>query len=72
MDLNFIITHLSNFVDTWKGWGKIIEGVAGVKANGGLSVAIGNLLGYGSAVDASVAELVKDVAGLSSININLG
>ncbi|WP_158407436.1 hypothetical protein [Corynebacterium ureicelerivorans] len=27
IDLNTVILHLDNFVDTWKGWGKIIEGL---------------------------------------------
>lgn len=28
IDLNTVILHLDNFVDTWKGWGKVAEGVA--------------------------------------------
>ncbi|MDN8594201.1 MULTISPECIES: hypothetical protein [unclassified Corynebacterium] len=28
MDLNTVIFHLDNFVDTWEGWGKVAEGVA--------------------------------------------
>ena len=28
MDLNTVIMHLDNFVNTWEGWGKIAEGVA--------------------------------------------
>ncbi|TVS26503.1 hypothetical protein [Corynebacterium sanguinis] len=27
MDLDMIITHLDNFVDTWKGWNKVMGGV---------------------------------------------
>ena len=27
MDLSNVITHLDNFVDTWEGWGKIVQGI---------------------------------------------
>lgn len=27
IDLNTVILHLDNFVDTWKGWGKVIKGL---------------------------------------------
>ena len=27
MDLDSIITHLDNFVDTWKGWGNVLGGL---------------------------------------------
>lgn len=27
MDLDVIITHLDNFVDTWTGWGKVFKGL---------------------------------------------
>ncbi|MDY5785578.1 hypothetical protein [Corynebacterium sp.] len=27
MDLNLIITHIDNFVDTWKGWNSVFEGI---------------------------------------------
>ncbi|MCQ4625559.1 hypothetical protein KBX18_08345 [Corynebacterium sp. CCUG 69979] len=27
MDVKEIITHLSNFQDTWKGWDKVISGL---------------------------------------------
>ncbi|MCT1451684.1 hypothetical protein M3G18_01945 [Corynebacterium sp. p3-SID1145] len=27
IDLNTVILHLDNFVDTWEGWGKVIKGV---------------------------------------------
>lgn len=27
MDLNTIIMHLDNFVDTWKGWGQVFHGL---------------------------------------------
>lgn len=27
MDLNTVIMHLDNFVDTWEGWGKVAKGV---------------------------------------------
>ena len=30
IDLNTVILHLDNFVDTWQGWGKVIKGVVGV------------------------------------------
>lgn len=30
IDLNTVILHLDNFVDTWQGWSKIIEGVVGL------------------------------------------
>lgn len=33
MDLNTIITHLDNFVDTWQGWGKIFSNVGGFLQN---------------------------------------
>lgn len=29
MDLDMIITHLDNFVDTWNGWNKVMGGVGG-------------------------------------------
>ena len=30
IDLNTVILHLDNFVDTWQGWGKIIKGLVGL------------------------------------------
>ena len=27
MDLSNVITHLDNFVHTWEGWGKIVQGI---------------------------------------------
>lgn len=27
IDLNTVILHLDNFVNTWQGWSKIIEGL---------------------------------------------
>lgn len=33
MDLNTIIMHLDNFVDTWKGWGDVFEGLTGLSSN---------------------------------------
>ena len=30
MDLSLIQTHLDNFVTTWQGWGKVVEGLKGI------------------------------------------
>lgn len=30
IDLNTVILHLDNFVDTWQGWGKVIKGLHGL------------------------------------------
>lgn len=30
IDLNTVIMHLDNFVDTWEGWGKVLKGLHGV------------------------------------------
>lgn len=30
IDLNTVIMHLDNFVDTWEGWGKVLKGLNGV------------------------------------------
>ncbi|MDV2430620.1 hypothetical protein RAE08_05650 [Corynebacterium tuberculostearicum] len=27
MDLSLVQTHLDNFVDTWEGWGKVVDGI---------------------------------------------
>ena len=27
IDLNTVILHLDNFVNTWEGWGKVIKGL---------------------------------------------
>lgn len=71
MDLNTIITHLENFVDTWKGWGKVF---------GGLDTIIGkykfsDILGLSSNFDEASSEIIttsSDSVELSSglIQIN--
>lgn len=33
MDLNTIIMHLDNFVDTWEGWGKVLGGLFEVSSD---------------------------------------
>lgn len=41
MDLSTIQMHLDNFVDTWEGWHKVVEGLsnwAGIFANDVLPV----------------------------------
>lgn len=30
IDLDTVILHLDNFVNTWEGWGKIIKGLVGL------------------------------------------
>lgn len=44
IDLNTVIMHLDNFVDTWQGWGKIIKGLVG------LTDVTGKVIEAGSAV----------------------
>ncbi|EEI17987.1 hypothetical protein [Corynebacterium lipophiloflavum] len=71
MDLNTIITHLENFVDTWEGWGKVF---------GGLDDIIGvyefsDILGLSSNFDDASSEIIttsSDSVELSSglIQIN--
>ncbi|MDN8605362.1 hypothetical protein Q0N48_05015 [Corynebacterium ureicelerivorans] len=39
IDLNTVILHLDNFVDTWEGWGKVIKGLVS------LTEIPGNLVG---------------------------
>lgn len=61
MDLNTIITHLENFVDTWEGWGKVFEGLAGI---GGTPLS--DLVDLSSEADGTSSELVE-----TSSNIGL-
>lgn len=62
MDLNLIITHLDNFVDTWKGWGKIVAGINQLE-RGSLSSTVQDSLRAFYQIDVAVA---KAVGGLFS------
>ncbi|WP_115685817.1 hypothetical protein [Corynebacterium senegalense] len=53
MDLDLIITHLDNFVDTWKGWGKVVGGLQSL-----LDYDFAKLVGLSSGFDDAGAELV--------------
>ncbi|WNI12979.1 hypothetical protein RIU96_00525 [Corynebacterium sp. Z-1] len=61
MDLNTIITHLENFVDTWEGWNNVLEGLAGIGAN-----PLTDLVGLSSQADTTSSQLVQ-----TSSNIGL-
>ncbi|WP_288832556.1 hypothetical protein [uncultured Corynebacterium sp.] len=54
MDLDLIITHLDNFVDTWKGWGNVVEGLKDV-----LGYNFTDLIGLSSKFDDAGAQLVE-------------
>lgn len=53
MNLDLIITHLDNFVDTWEGWGDVVNGLQKV-----LGYDFGNLIGLSSKFDDAGADLV--------------
>ena len=50
MDVKEIITHLDNFVNTWKGWGKFLGGLVEFFGEDGKGI-IGSLKAWGLAGD---------------------
>lgn len=54
MDLNTIITHLENFVDTWKGWGKVFGGLDTIFGEYKFS----DILGLSSNFDGASSEII--------------
>ncbi len=59
MDLSLVQTHLDNFVDTWKGWGKIFEGLDAWFGNGGI-------LGADAGIADAVYSFLNGSSNLSS------
>lgn len=55
MDISTIITHLDNFVDTWKGWGKVFEGLDGIIGQKKL----GDIIGLSSNFDKTSSNIIK-------------
>lgn len=72
MDLNTIITHLDNFVDTWKGWGNVLGGLQKI-----LTLNFSDLIGLSSGFDEASSNIIETSAnsvelssGLIQINNN--
>ncbi|MCT1424985.1 hypothetical protein [Corynebacterium sanguinis] len=53
MDLDMIITHLDNFVDTWKGWGKVLGGL-----NDLVNFELGSILQLSSGFDEASSDII--------------
>ena len=54
MDLDMIITHLDNFVDTWKGWGNVLGGLDKL-----VNFELGSILKLSSDFDKAGAEIIS-------------
>ena len=72
MDLNTIITHLDNFVDTWEGWGDVLGGLQDI-----LTLNFSDLIDLSSGFDVASSNIIETSAnsvelssGLIQINNN--
>lgn len=54
MDLDMIITHLDNFVDTWKGWGKVLGGLSHL-----VNFELGSILDLSSQFDGASSNIIE-------------
>ena len=65
MDLNTIITHLDNFVDTWKGWGNVLGGLQKI-----LTLNFSDLIGLSSGFDEASSNIIETSA--NSVELSSG
>ena len=65
MDLDMIITHLDNFVDTWEGWGDVLGGLQDI-----LTLNFSDLLGLSSGFDGASSNIIETSA--NSVELSSG